>query len=248
VWCGRGSGTIFVMRLTTVSRVLVVLLVVATGGCQWPRDAEGTLDRVRGGTLRVGVAVSPPWTTTDGGTVGGAEVVLVQRLADQLGAEVDWVPGGESELMAALSERAVDLVVAGLDADAPWEQDAALTADYLTTDMVVAVPDGVGPGVAGARVAVEAGSAEVELLADEDAIPVLVDAVPARPEGPVVVPDWWVEEAGLTDTGVHLSSSDHVMAVPLGENGWQTTVEEFLLSLDEDEVRRLLVDARRAEG
>jgi hypothetical protein len=63
-----------------------------------------------------------------------------------------------------------------------------------------------------------------------------------------VVPDWLVDTAGLIDSGVHLSSADHVMAVPLGENGWRTTVEEFLLSLDQDEVRRSLIDADRAQG
>lgn len=243
--CGtRRSGSMTGMAMPWRWFVLVVVVVVASG-CQWPRDAEGTLDRVRGGTLRVGVAANPPWTTGDG---RGAEEVLVDRLADELDARVDWVPGSESELMSALSERALDLVVAGLDARAPWEKEAAVTADYLTTDLVVAVPDGASTEVAGVRVQVAAGTAEVRLLADQDAVPVLVDEVPARPEGPAVLPDWALAPAGLVDTGVHLSSSDHVWAVPLGENGWLTTVEEFLLTLDEDAVRALLADARRPEA
>ncbi|TQM79180.1 extracellular solute-binding protein (family 3) [Saccharothrix saharensis] len=176
--------------------MVVALVVVAAGGCQWPRDADGTADRVRDGTIRVGVANNPPWTVVDGGGAGrepgGVEVELVRRLADSLGARVQWVPGGEAELMAALSERGLDLVVAGLDAESPWEQDVALTTDYLTTDEAVAVPAGE----------------------------------------PV-------------DTGTHLAGLDHVMAVPPGENAWQSTVERFLLELDEDEVRRLL-DTHRA--
>lgn len=173
---------------------MVALVVLSAGGCQWPRDADGTSDRVRDGTIRVGVAHNPPWTIVgDGGQEpSGVEVVLVRRLADSLGARVQWVPGGEAELVAALSERGLDLVVAGLDAKSPWAQDVALTTDYLTTDEVVAVPG-------------------------------------AEP----------------VDTGAQLSGLDHVMAVPPGENAWQSTVERFLLELDDDEVRRLL-DTHRA--
>jgi hypothetical protein len=94
--------------------------------------------------------------------------------------------------MTALSERRLDLVVAGLDAESPWAQDVSLTTDYLTADEVVTVPG-------------------------------------AEP----------------VDTGTHLSGLDHVMAVPPGENAWQSTVERFLLALDDDEVRRLL-DTHRA--
>lgn len=235
-------------RGSTWLSVLVLLIGLSVAGCQWPQDAAGTLDRVRGGAVRVGVVVNPPWTKVDGDAVSGAETVLVQRFADSLGARVRWIPGSESELVKALSERTLDLVVGGLDTDSPWEKDAALTADYLTTDAVVAVPAGTTTEIAGLAVQVRAGSAEEALLADEGAKPMSVNEIAHRPTAPAVVPDWLVDAAGLVDSGVHLSSADHVMAVPLGENGWQTTVEEFLLSLDQDEVRRLLIDADRAEG
>ena len=32
-----------------------------SGGCDLPRDTHGTLDRVRGDTLRVGVTEAPPF-------------------------------------------------------------------------------------------------------------------------------------------------------------------------------------------
>ncbi|GGN28958.1 hypothetical protein GCM10011609_85600 [Lentzea pudingi] len=231
--------------------MVVALVVVSVGGCQWPRDANGTLDRVREGTIKVGVAHHSPWTIANDSrnpdqAPGGVETVLVQRLADSLGARVQWVPGGEAELMAALSERSLDLVVAGLDAESPWEQKVALTTDYLTTDMVVAIPAGAPTDIAGKRVLVREGSAEAALLSDEDATAVPVSEVPERPDGAAVLPNWLVNAAGLTDSGTHLSSTDHVMAVPPGENAWQSTVERFLLELDPDEVHRLLLDNHRA--
>lgn len=39
----------------------LVAASVLLGGCDWPRDAAGTLNEVRGGTLRVGVTDNPPW-------------------------------------------------------------------------------------------------------------------------------------------------------------------------------------------
>ncbi|WP_461123090.1 transporter substrate-binding domain-containing protein [Saccharothrix stipae] len=244
-------GSAEVARRAWTRIVAVALVVLSAGGCQWPRDADGTLDRVRDGTIRVGVAHDPPWVVVTGDRgderpPGGVESVLVQRLADSLGARVQWVRAGEAELMTALAERGLDLVVAGLDAKSPWVQDVALTTDYLTTDEVVAVPAGTPTDIAGQRVLVREGSAEAALLSDHDATAVPVADIPERPDGAAVVPDWLVDAAGLTDTGTHLSSLDHVMAVPPGENAWQSTVERFLLALDDDEVRRLLLDTHRS--
>ncbi|CAL9492198.1 hypothetical protein SUDANB95_03241 [Actinosynnema sp. ALI-1.44] len=72
-------------------------VVVLVAGCGIPRDTDGTLDRVRGGVLRVGVAENPPWTVVGGpGEVSGAEAELAQRLVDELDAHVEWHPGTES--------------------------------------------------------------------------------------------------------------------------------------------------------
>jgi ABC-type amino acid transport substrate-binding protein len=111
-----------------------ILLSTATlvAACGLPRDPDGTLDRVRGGTLRAGVAVHPPWTTDSAGTPGGIEPALVRDLARELGATVQWVPGGESDLMPRLHERELDLVIAGLDVGSPWGKTVGVTRPYHT--------------------------------------------------------------------------------------------------------------------
>jgi polar amino acid transport system substrate-binding protein len=228
----------------------VMLLVTAapTAGCRWPRDAAGTLDGVRGAVLRVGVTESPPWTRVTGDpgtvTVDGAEARLVERLADRLDARVEWVPGAESTLMAALKERVLDLVVGGLDAKAPWTREASLTRPYVTMRTVVAVRAGVAAPeeLSGVRVAVPAGSAEVAVLADEGAEPVPVAEVTGREDTPVVVEQWRLGPLGLRATGAEVATHDHVWAVPLGENGWQVEVERFLLGLSHAEVEQLLIE------
>lgn len=150
--------------------VLAAVVLLLASGCAWPRDAAHTLENVRDGVLRAGVTENPPWTVLpDDGEPAGAEPELVRRLAERLGARVEWHPGTESALMPELKERELDLVIGGLDATVPWTAEASLTRPYVTRD-----------------------------------------------------------------------ATDHVWAVPPGENGWQVEVEEFLLTLPEDEVAKLL--------
>jgi polar amino acid transport system substrate-binding protein len=226
--------------------IAVLALVAAIGGCGWPRDAGHTLDDVRGGVLRVGVTENAPWTeVADDDAVRGVEVTLVQRLADSLDATVEWYPGAESELMAALKHRVLDLVIGGLTDSAPWVKEASLTRPYVTIRTVVAARPGVAvpKDLAGTRVAARAGSEDVALLIAEDAVPVAV-AEPAEADGlPVVLDEWEVETAGLAASRHTLAEHKHVMAVPLGENGFQTTVERFLLGLTRAEVLDLLEEA-----
>lgn len=90
------------------------MLITVFFGCQYPRDPEGTHDRVSGGVLRVGVTPADPWVRlNDSGAPTGVEAELVERFAETLSARVRWVEGSESELMEALHGRQLDIVIAG---------------------------------------------------------------------------------------------------------------------------------------
>src|SRR5215204_4966044 len=227
--------------------IATVLLAVAVAGCGIPRDPEGTLDRVRGGTLRAGITASQPWTTLEGGRPGGVEVELVERFASELGARVEWVEGSEADLVAALELRELDLVVGGLTADTPWQAKAAITRSYATTRVVVAVPASQPlPGdLAGLRVAVQVGSDAAGILEDKtDAVPVRVPDVTQVKGSAVAVDEWLLDNLGLRDTGVHLSKAKHVMVTPLGENAFLVRLERFLIA-HQAEVPALLDEAAR---
>ncbi|MFC8192614.1 transporter substrate-binding domain-containing protein [Cellulomonas sp. NPDC057328] len=121
------------MTTALVSGVLAV--AVAGCGVTVPSDPDGTLDRVRGGQLRVGVTPNAPWTELPAGEDGapaGLEVDLVTGFAEHLGADVDWEVGSEEELVGALEDGDVDVVVGGLTARSPWASRAALTRPYVT--------------------------------------------------------------------------------------------------------------------
>jgi polar amino acid transport system substrate-binding protein len=229
----RSPRTVGPPRSGLAALVVAALLAVGAAGCGIPRDPEGTLDQVRGGTLRAGITASEPWTTLEGGRPGGVEVELVEQFAHELGAKVEWVDGSEAELIGALEVRELDLVVGGLTADTPWQSKAAITRSYATTRVVVAVPASQPPpgDIAGLRVAVEAGSDAAGILEDKtDAVPVRVPDVTQVKGSAVAVDEWLLDNLGLRDTGVHLSKAKHVMATPLGENAFLVRLERFLVA------------------
>lgn len=118
--------------MSLLAIVTAVALIGLTGcGISIPADPDGTLDRVSGGTLRVGVSASPPLTETDGpGTPTGSEVELVERFAEEIDADVEWTEGGEADLVFALERGWLDLVIGGFTDATPWTSKAAMTQPY----------------------------------------------------------------------------------------------------------------------
>ena len=220
------------------------LLAATVAGCTYPADPEGTLDRVSGGTMRVGITENDPWTVlSGGGPPSGAEVSLVGDFAATLDAEIEWIEGSEEELIMALHEGELDLVIGGLTMDSPWDTEVAITRPYAETRLLVGAPDAeaVPEDLAGTRVAVEEGHEAVALLEQKtDAVVTPVDDLRGT-ELPVAAHDWELEVLGLEPTEVELSTEQHVMATRMGENAWQMALERFLAD-HEEEVHELLVE------
>ncbi len=55
---------------------------------------------------------------------------IVSAYAQTLGATVEWTAGAESQLMLALDEGDLDVVVGGIRSDSPWSSHAALTRPH----------------------------------------------------------------------------------------------------------------------
>ena len=208
--------------------VVALVALAVLPSCGIPRDPEGTLERVSGGTMRVGVTEHDPWVTFEDGRATGVEVELVEGFAAGLDARVRWIEGSESELMSALEFRELDVVIGGLTSTAPWATEVALTHPYYTSQVRVGTPAPGVTDITGMRVAVERGSEAAGVLAKTDAVPVEVADVSAA-DGAAAVDNWLLDDLGLHDTGVRLIESDHVMALPPGENAWLVALERFLL-------------------
>jgi polar amino acid transport system substrate-binding protein len=212
----------------------VVLAIVVLPGCTTPPvDPDNTLERVRGGTMRVGITEHPPWTDLSSGSPAGIEVEVLERFAVEVDAEIDWFDGSEEELFGALKQGQLDVVIGGLGAKNPYSKEASLTHPYLTTQVVVAGPaENLPEDIDGVDVAVEAGTEEAGVLAKTDADVHLVDDV-TTVEGLRAIDNWLLDDLDLVDTGDTLVETDHVMAVRLGENGWLVALERFLLENEE---------------
>ena len=222
--------------------VFALIVFVATG-CDFPRDPRGTLEGVQGGTMTVGVVGNDPWTRMEEGHASGVEVELLKVFARELGAEASFVPGTTSELLEAARQGEVDVLIGGFTSTSPGVsegKEAGVTGTYLTARFVVGVPPG-SPAFddpSGREIAVERIDGTAALLKEEGAVPVAVSDLPAA-EMPATAYGWQLKAWGFEPTGVELPEEKHVMAVPLGENGWLVELERFLRA-HRGEAKRLL--------
>jgi polar amino acid transport system substrate-binding protein len=205
---------------------LAALILTA---CGIPRDAEGTLERVQGGTVRVGITENPPWTELSDGSPTGVEVDLVEGFAETLPARVEWFDGSQAELLRALEKRELDVVVGGFTADDPWAQMVTFTQPYAEISTFVGAPPGqrAPEEIDGVRVATERGHETAALVEDAGGIAVEVDELAAG-RGLVAAEEWELEALGMVPTEVELDRAQHVVAVPLGENAWLVRLERYL--------------------
>jgi polar amino acid transport system substrate-binding protein len=235
------SGLVYPPRMPTARRSLPAVacaLAVLAAGCQFPADPEGTLDRVTGGTLRVGVIQDPPWVELQPSREPvGVEPELVRRFAETIDAEIEWVEGTEADLAAAMRGFQLDLMIGGLTREFPYVHDVAMTAPYVDTEVELGVPPGeeMPDGLGGVEVYVERSSEAAALLREEedDAVPVFFDSLD-EVDGLALLDTYDIDALGYERTDYIVRDDEHAMAVPLGENAFMVELESFLLDRGEE--------------
>lgn len=148
-WSGAGARP-YRDPLRRLWALTASVLLLTGCGVSIPSDPQGTLDRVSGGTLKVGVAPNGDFSTVVDGQVGGSEAVLVEAFAETIDADVAWTVGSEEALVRALEREDLDLVIAGLTDASPWVARAGMTRPYdeftdeegTTHKLVMLVPMG----------------------------------------------------------------------------------------------------------
>ena len=227
-------------------RGLLALVLVAAallGGCQFPRDVDGSLDRAEGGTLRVGVTEHEPWVSLQGAEPSGIEIGLIREFAAGIDAEVDYTAGSEEELVEALHRGELDVVVGGISDRTQWKKQVGMTKPYLTTHLVVGLPPGRRLDD-GELVAVEQGTDAGALLeAKTGAKAVRRESLEGLTGRPAVVDHWLLDDLELEDVKA-LSHTEHVMLTAPGENALLVALERFLLVREERAARLLEQEGR----
>lgn len=112
-----------------------------------PRDIDHTTENVEvRGYVRAGsVARAGDPAAADIGSPTGHEADLVMGYAESIGVEVRWAFGSESELMTALEEGDLDIVIGGIDSSSPWSKLVGLSVPIYSDgdrDLVAAVRQG----------------------------------------------------------------------------------------------------------
>ena len=219
-------------RFPTLTRlVCVLLLVIPLSACQdtrFPRDPDNTLETVLStGQMTVAAVDHVPWVVVDNNDPPhGAEVELVERFARDLGVSVIWQRMSAFEALEGLGTGDFDLAIGGFARESVSTPGAAPTYAYFHEALVIgARPDALTDELGGQKVFVPAAEAVSELVRDKDGVPVSEwsDAVNFA-----ALPRWQLEAWDLVPTGIVLRRSDHVMAIPQGENAWLMQVETFL--------------------
>lgn len=122
---------------------LLVLVLLLAGAALAPAPARADLvDLIRErGTLRVGMAESPPWQAPDPetGRYEGFNVDLAQRVADLMEVELEIVPETWSTLIPGLKAGRFDVVFANLFATPKRALSVSFTEPYATYGFHVAV-------------------------------------------------------------------------------------------------------------
>ena len=122
-------------------------MIAAAGSlaCDLPRDPEGTLERAREGTLRVGAVEAPPYVVRRGDEAVGPEADLVRAFAESIGAQVEWRWDPLDAHMRALEAFELDVVAAGLTTESPWASRVGFTRPWRVegdVERVLAVAPG----------------------------------------------------------------------------------------------------------
>jgi len=182
--------------------------------------------------MRVGIVGNEPWTRMEEGRASGVEVELLEEFAKKLGAETSFVEGTTPELLEAARQGEIDVLVGGFTSTSPGVsegKEAGVTGTYLITRTVVGVPPDTRAfdDPLGREVAVERIDGTAALLKAEGAVPVPVDNLSSA-RMPIAAYPWQLEAWGFEPTDIELPEEKHVMAVPLGENGWLVELERFL--------------------
>jgi polar amino acid transport system substrate-binding protein len=200
--------------------------------CGIPRDVDDTMERARGGTIRVGVVVDTPWVTDSAGAVGGIEAALVNEIARGVNARPRWVRGSESALMEALRERELDLVIGGLTAKVPWSKEVAFTRPYYIDTLMLGAPPGttVPDELRHTPVWVKEGAGAAGFVQKRGGVPRPVGDLHRAGGGNdlVAAPAWQLASLRRVPAGKPLNQQPRVLAAAPGENGWLMHVDTVL--------------------
>lgn len=111
--------------------LIYLLLMLATGCDNFPKDPDKTLEKINKGTLRVGYSENAPWVIKTAKEPSGLEADLVRGFAKEQNARIVWVNDTEQDLFQKLEKKELHLVIGGLTDKNLWKSKISFTRPYL---------------------------------------------------------------------------------------------------------------------
>jgi len=121
-------------------KIALVLLITATflGCATTPKSTA--VQETKQKTLRVGITPSyPPLVFKLGDTISGVEVDLARKLGEELDRQVEFIELRWDDLIPALLEGKIDIIMSGMSITKAREVRIAFTDHYLKSGLLIAI-------------------------------------------------------------------------------------------------------------
>ncbi|MBP5980525.1 MAG: transporter substrate-binding domain-containing protein [Halomonas sp.] len=226
--------------------ILIIFLVLVLTGCRYPVNIERPMADMQGGELNIGLSENPPWVINTEQGPAGLEVEIIQALAESMDATINWHWNSEGNLLAALSQYQLDLVIGGLTQDSNVNALAAPTKAYYKSHYSIGVSNGLSlpSSLKNIEVAVPVVNHIAHALQKKGAIPRPTPDIGTHNEV-VATPSWWLQAHDYQIDDWEIATDQHVMALPKGENAWMLVVQRHLNGYPDIEQRLQHLEAGR---
>ena len=206
--------------------LMVSLAAIAVACDNFPKDPRGSFEKAKTTGLLVGVINDVPWAYSDGQSAAGWDADIVKGFAEKHNMRVEWVPGAEHDLIPALEEGELHMLIGGITKDSPFKHLVGLSNPYCKEEIVICGLGG-GSDIRRREVGVKTASGLGAYVKKKRGIPVYVDSLQLFP-GPVAVANSRYHKTPLQNCSEPIKILHHVIAVAKGENKLLLKLEEHI--------------------
>ena len=211
---------------------ICLIPVVLFWGCNYPKDPNNTLEKIKHRTIRVGISESPQLCEYSIGNnePTGVEVELIKGYAQSIDAKIEWIKGSQEQIVDLIKEYEVDVAIGGYSKNSAFKTHVGLTRPYKTEKIKVGAGAGstIPKEIEEKEVVVKRGSQALVAVSKNKGIPVIKDSI-TMADGLVAGPEEELLKLGLSVSEYNLDKVEHVIAVPKGENGLLKDLENYII-------------------